>query len=210
MPRRDRFELFNRNVFINCPFDQEFEDQFRALIFAVLSCGYKVRCAKELDNGAEVRVEKIHRLIEECKLGIHDLSRTELNAVGLPRFNMPLELGIFLGARKFGSGRQRSKVALILDREQFRYQAFISDLAGHDIQAHAEDCNRIVGIVRDWLAQFDANLPGRQAIIDHYTAFQADLPALCAALLRLPQELTYNDLTNMIPVWLDEKPFVNA
>jgi len=32
----------------------------------------------------------------------HDISRTELNEHSLPRFNMPLELGLFLGASRFG------------------------------------------------------------------------------------------------------------
>jgi hypothetical protein len=58
MPRRDRFAFFNESVFINCPFDREFEPQFRALVFAVLACGYKVRCAREVDDGAEVRLNE--------------------------------------------------------------------------------------------------------------------------------------------------------
>lgn len=39
---------------------------------------------------------------------------------------MPLELGIFLGAKRFGTGEQKKKACLILDRDPFRYQKFTS------------------------------------------------------------------------------------
>jgi hypothetical protein len=86
------------------------------------------RCALEIDDGSQVRIERILRIISECRFGIHDLSRTELDRRNrLPRFNMPLELGLFLGAKRFGNRAQREKVCLILDREPYRYQRFISD-----------------------------------------------------------------------------------
>ena len=46
---------------------------------------------------------------------------------------MPLELGPFLGAKRFGDPVQREKRKLILDLEQYRYQKSISDLEGIDI-----------------------------------------------------------------------------
>jgi hypothetical protein len=75
--------------------------------------------------------------------GVHDISMTELDRLtGLPRFNMPLELGLFLGAHRFGSKDQRRKVALILDRERYRCQAFISDIAGRTSMHRAGNCLR--------------------------------------------------------------------
>jgi hypothetical protein len=47
-------------------------------------------------------LSKIEKLIEVSKYGIHDISRTELNAHNFPRFNMPFELGIFFGAKRHG------------------------------------------------------------------------------------------------------------
>lgn len=92
-----------RDVFINCPFDDAFAASFQALVFAVLSCGFRARCAREMDDAAETRIDKLYRIIAESRYSIHDLSRTGLDpANGLPRFNMPLELGIFLGAKRFG------------------------------------------------------------------------------------------------------------
>jgi hypothetical protein len=107
---------YERNIFLNCPFDDEYQPLFRAVMFAVLTCGFRARCALEADDGGEVRIAKIQRIIRDSQLGIHDISRTELDlATGLPRFNMPFELGLFLGAREFGAGQQRKKRALILD-----------------------------------------------------------------------------------------------
>lgn len=209
MARRDRFQYFDTNIFINCPFDIEFQPLFQALVFSIFACGYRARCALEVQDGGEVRIQKIFRIIEECRLGVHDLSRTQLNDQGLPRFNMPLELGMFLGARHFGQNRQRRKNCLILDTEPFRYQAFISDIAGQDIRAHGGDPATTIGIVRDWLSQLRAELPGRNAIQEHYREFREDLPGLCRAVRIEPQELTFNDLTNVVTQWLNGKPFVS-
>jgi hypothetical protein len=41
------------DVFINCPFDDAFAPTFRALIFAILVCGFRTRSARELDDGGQ-------------------------------------------------------------------------------------------------------------------------------------------------------------
>src|ERR1700740_2359962 len=103
-------------VFINCPFDAEYQPLFRALVFAVQDCGFVARSALEREDGSEVRIEKIRRIIAESAFGIHDISRTEPDAgTGLPRFNMPLELGIFLGAKYYGGAEQARKSCVILE-----------------------------------------------------------------------------------------------
>lgn len=124
------------HVFINCPFDSGYQPIFRAIVFAVYDLGFVARCALEDDDSGEVRLVKIHRMIEECRFGINDLSTVTLDTVtGLPRFNMPLELGLFLGCKRFGPESQSRKRTLILDSEQYRYRQFISDIAGQDIRA---------------------------------------------------------------------------
>jgi hypothetical protein len=111
----------NRQVFINAPFSQDYRQQFRAIAFTIARCGFKPRCALETDDGSENRFDKICAIIRDCRLGIHDLSMTELDATSrLPRFNMPLELGLFLAAKKFGDENQRKKRCMILDRAQHR------------------------------------------------------------------------------------------
>src|SRR5258705_2194475 len=127
---------FGLNVFINCPFDKEYKSIFDAIVFTVHLAGFRPRCALEASNAATNRLQKIMNIIAQCKYGVHDISRTELGVNGLPRFNIPLELGLDLGAEKYGVKHLRSKSLLILDRTPFRYQQFISDISGQDVQAH--------------------------------------------------------------------------
>jgi hypothetical protein len=138
-----------QHVFINCPFDPQYQSLFEAIVFTVSVCGLRPRCALEEEDGSQIRIEKIFNIISTCRFGIHDISKTELDEVNfLPRFNMPLELGIFLGAKRFGAGEQKDKTCLILDREKYRYQKFISDIAGQDIRAHGDDPKEAISIVR--------------------------------------------------------------
>ena len=192
------------DVFINCPFDDRFAPIFRSLIFAIMICGFRPRSARELDDGAQTRIDKIYGLIEECRYGIHDLSRTELDdRHQLPRFNMPLELGLFLGAKRYGSKPQKTKRALILDIERFRYQRFISDLAGMDIHEHQGNPRRAVQVTRDWLANVSRReLPSAQKVMRSYDRFSDRLPALAQSLEFDPDEIPYLDFERIAAAWL--------
>jgi hypothetical protein len=122
---------YDDRVFINVPFDRRYRKLFHTFVFAVHDCGFLARCALETDDGSQVRLNKLYEIIAQCRYGIHDLSRTTLDARNrLPRFNMPLKLGIFLGEKQYGYVRQQKKSALILDRDQYRYQIYCSDIAG--------------------------------------------------------------------------------
>lgn len=127
------------SVFINCPFDAKYKATFEALVFTVTASGYRVRCALEEQDGADIRFDKLCRLIAESDRTIHDLSRTELGPNDLPRFNMPFELGLAMGAKRFGARRQRRKTALIMVAEPYRLPAYLSDLGGNDLSAHHSD-----------------------------------------------------------------------
>src|SRR5437016_14556161 len=101
---------FGSNVFVNVPFDSTYTPLFEAIIFAVSDCGYLVRCTKETQDAGQTRIEKLYKIVGECQLGIHDISRTQLDRTNhLSRFNMPFELGLFLGAKSFVGGTQRKK-----------------------------------------------------------------------------------------------------
>ena len=127
--------LANRDVFVNCPFDPHYKPLFYAIVFTVVRSGFRVRCALETDDATENRFSKISAIVKECRYGIHDISRTEADGdPPLPRFNMPLELGLFLGARQYGNREQKAKRCVIYDRELYRFQKYISDIAGQDIQ----------------------------------------------------------------------------
>ena len=99
---------YERSVFVNCPFDPPYRPLFEMILFAVCRCGLRPRCALEAADAGQGRVEKILAIIGACRYGIHDVSRTELDG-DLPRFNMPLELGMFLGAAAWGPPGRRRK-----------------------------------------------------------------------------------------------------
>ena len=198
---------YAENVFINCPFDDQYVELRNALIFAVFDCGFIPRCALEVADSGEVRFDKIGKIISACRFGIHDISRTELDSeTDMPRFNMPLELGVFLGTKRYGDSTQRSKRSLILDREQYRYQAFISDIAGNDIGAHQDDPKKAISHVRNWLNASSGRrtIPGGTAILERWQQLEDDLPDMCAQIPIDRDELTYNDYTNFISTWLLE------
>jgi hypothetical protein len=196
---------YERRVFFNCPFDAQYRPLFEAIVFAVLACGFRPRCALEIDDASEVRIDKIFKIIAACKYGVHDVSRTEVtSASGLPRFNMPLELGMFLAAKRFGAGRQRQKVCLILDSMPYRYQQFISDIAGQDIQVHNNSVQEAISVVRNWLRSASRSkvLPGGMEIYRRFQLFEQELPALCGELRLQRDELTFNDSASIISDWL--------
>ncbi len=201
---------YRKSVFINCPLDDPYSRLLDALTFTIQDCGFIARCALEIDDSAQVRVDKLKSMIRECRLGIHDLSRTELYLEnGLPRFNMPLELGMFLGGREFGDPGQRQKICLILDHDKYRYQVFCSDIAGQDIRSHNNDIPTLITVVRNWLRNSirkrGIRIPSGSRICDRYTRFLADLPVMCNRLGLEVEELVFNDYTTLVTGWLDEK-----
>lgn len=197
-------------VFINVPFDSRFKKLFDALVFAVHDCGFVARCAREQDDGSQIRLEKLYGIIADCRYGIHDLSRTTLDRKSrLPRFNMPLELGIFLGAKRFGGSAHSRKSCLILDRDPYRYQIFCSDIAGQDIRAHHNQVGYAIAAVRDWLRAArpsSVGIPGSVRMGQRYISFRVALPAGCRAAELDARDLTFLDYRTLVVGWLDENP----
>lgn len=199
---------YSRQVFLNCPFDEQYRAIYEAIIFSILASGFVVRCAREREDSAEPRITKINDIIRASKFGIHDISRVELDTVNrLPRFNMPLELGLFLGAKAFASDpKQREKRCLILDVEPYRYQKFISDIAGQDIHAHHGDPDRALTETRQWLASVARHqLPGTKEIKTAYSAFRLELPGILSRLQLDRADLRYAEFLKIVLGWLQER-----
>ena len=145
---------FEKNVFVNCPFDKTYVDMLRPILFTILALGFEPRIASERADGAEVRVEKIVELIEESKYAIHDLSRLKSGGLGeYYRLNMPFELGVDYGCRLYKGDPWSGKKILILEDSAHEMKKALSDLSGSDVEPHENDPIRIPGIVRNWLAQ---------------------------------------------------------
>lgn len=195
---------FARSVFINCPFDTQYWPILETITFTIIHCGYDPICALLEDDSGEIRVARIARLIKNCKFGIHDISRVEMSARNLPRFNMPFELGMDLGCRYFGSGRTHEKRTLILDSQPYRYQKFLSDIAGQDIKTHRNHPDEALLVVREWLRinSRRKKFPGPQDIRLRYGNFRSALPALCQRLGLNPKNLSYFEYVRIAEEWL--------
>lgn len=194
-------------VFVNCPFDSAYRSYFQAAVFTLIDCGFEPRCALETDDGGQTRIEKIIGIVRECNLGIHDICRTELDEVSrLPRFNMPFELGLLLGAKNFGVTSQRKKRCLILDVEPFRYQKFLSDISGQDIGNYDGDREKYICKIRDWLnnniASTGRHLPGAKQIAKRLAAFEQVLPSFCEKKGLELEHLSCADFNAIVTSWL--------
>ena len=170
----------NGDVFINCPFDDDYLACFEALLFAITISGYRVLCALEESDGGDIRFSKLCRLIEDSDGTIHDLSRTEAGASGLPRFNMPFELGLAIGARQYGGERQRTKRACIMVALDYALPRYLSDLAGSDPSVHRTDPHEVIRIVLGHLHRTPSGrgLPGAAHMIELFERFRGDVPFL--------------------------------
>jgi len=203
-----KINLYSNSVFINCPFSTEYRPIFRALLFSVLHCGFWPRCALEISDSTENRLSKIERIIQECKLGIHDISFMGVDAnTKLARFNMAFEFGIFFAAKRFGSGKQKQKTALVLDRKAYRYRAALSDISGQDIAIHNGVARDAIREVRNWLDTCNEktkSLPGGEHINRRYREFSRELPRASKADNLNVGELTYGDLCRAMVAWLKD------
>jgi hypothetical protein len=202
---------FDKSVFINCPFDEQYLPLFRATIFTVHDMGFRARCALEASNAGNVRIDKIQKIIAECKYSIHDLSRTQLDKTHrLPRFNMPLELGLDLGCKKFGKEHEQEKVVLVMDIERFRYQRFISDISGQDVYAHGGTQTGLVNEVRDWLRlELDPRrvvIPSGAEILNRFRGFKRALPSICSLLHWNSDRLGFVDYAYAVASWISANP----
>jgi len=170
-----------RSVFINCPYDADFEPTFDAIVFATVCCGFIPRSALESGDVAEARMDRIVRAIFSAKYSIHDLSRCRgEGSEQLARFNMPLELGIAMARRFATRGKAEQHDWLVLVPDGHQYAKFVSDLAGFDPERYDGRAESVVPKVVAWLAmRLDAvsTLTPRQ-VLDALPAFREKKAAL--------------------------------
>lgn len=170
--RKRTLTKFERNVFINCPFDQEYLELLRPLLFTIVSFGYSPRIATERSDSGESRLGKICELVKASKYSIHDLSRVKaLKAGELQRMNMPFELGVDYGTRLHGSGRMRTKKFLILEKNRYEIKKALSDISGFDIKHHNDHPPRLVRVTREWFVETVGlrGLPGWKTMWSRFT-----------------------------------------
>jgi len=166
---------FDKSVFINCPFDEQYYPLLRPILFTIYYSGLHPRIALENLDSGKSRIEKIVTLIQETRFAIHDLSR--IKSTGSDeyyRMNMPFELGLDVGCRLFKGDHRREKRCLILEADHYRYRAALSDISGSDIAAHNNEPEEAACAVRNWLtAEAGITLPGPTKIWGAFLEFTA-------------------------------------
>src|SRR5260370_6429018 len=120
-----------RTVFINVPYDDDYQDLYLALIAGLTAFGLDPRATLEIPGGTR-RLDRIFELITSCQYSFHDLSRVELDRKHppTPRFNMPFELGLVLGWLRT-SGRENN-TWFVLDSVCRRLSRSLSELDAND------------------------------------------------------------------------------
>jgi hypothetical protein len=168
---------FEKNVFINAPFDKDYVPLLRPLLFTVIYLGYNPRISTESFDSKEARIQKITNLIEESQFSIHDLSRIQCKEKNeLYRLNMPFELGIDIGCSLFNlNEKYKNKKCLVLEKDPYRYQKALSDFSGSDIKNHNDEPEDIVRVVRNWFVENGLkNATNATKIWESFNEFMAD------------------------------------
>jgi hypothetical protein len=142
---------FSKNVFINCPFDHEYESLLRPILFTIVYLGFNPQIASQRADSGEQRINKIVSLISKSKYSIHDLSRARSeHPREYYRLNMPFELGIDYGSRRTAGAAFSRKRFLVLGSKPHDYKRALSDLAGVDAESHGNKPERAISAVRNW------------------------------------------------------------
>lgn len=120
-------------VFLNLPYDPNFENLFLAYICATHAIGLVPRVTLEIPGGAR-RLDRIFALIQQCGFSVHDLSGVQLDRhrPRTPRFNMPFELGLAVAWEKTG----RPHAWFVMEAMNYRLAKSLSDLNGTDPYIH--------------------------------------------------------------------------
>lgn len=197
----------SKNVFINCPFDNEYFKLLKPLLFCIIYIELSPKISETSDSG-EIRLHKIKDLISISNYSIHDLSRMEpLKDNELPRFNMPFECGIDFGIRLSNPDLYKDKKFLILEKERYRYQKVISDIAGNDIMAHHNEPEQIIKVIRNWFKPILIKIPYHKEIWLAYNEFEFDYEAILNKEGYDPKDinsLTFSDLIENITAWIEK------
>jgi len=167
---------FSKNVFINCPFDEQYIPLLKSILFTIIYLGFTPRIALERSDSGEARINKIIDLIKASKFSIHDLSRIKASKKSeYFRLNMSFELGVDIGCRIFKDGQAKDKKCLILEKERYRYQKALSDLSNSDIKSHDNEPEEVIRQIRDWFVVNELERADSGTIIwDSFNKFMAD------------------------------------
>jgi hypothetical protein len=158
------------SVFLNIPYDSKFEDLYLAYVVGLTQLGLKINLTLAAPN--QGRLDRIFRLIERSAVSIHDPSRIELSS-GIPRFNMPLELGLALYHSRTTRGRHK---VFVFESKPWRMQRSTSDISGIDPQIHSKRPKGVMAGLRNIFYQADGTTVPE--MLSSYRAVKRRMPEL--------------------------------
>ncbi len=160
-----------KSVFLNIPYDTAFEDLYLAYIVGLTQLGLGVNATLAVPN--QDRLETIIRLIEASSFSIHDLSRIEASH-GVPRFNMPVELGLALYRSRVTKGQH---CVFVFESKRYRAQRSTSDVNGIDPHIHHGTPRGLMSCLRNIFRQ-PGNVTTVPEMLASYRAVKQKLPEL--------------------------------
>jgi hypothetical protein len=140
---------FRDDVFLNVPFDEDYEPLFVALIVGLVAFRRRPRCVLEIPSAGRGRIARIFTLLRSCGASVHDLSRVTLSGPPgqrAPRFNMPFELGLACALDQIDD-----HPFVVLEEVPYRVQRSLSDLGGIDAYVHRGSADGVLAALSDWL-----------------------------------------------------------
>lgn len=167
MPRKKRIN----SVFLNIPYDTPFENLYLAYIVGLTQLGLRIKAALAVPN--QGRLNTIIDLIEGSDFSVHDLCRIEVSR-GVPRFNMPVELGLALYRSHATRGRHR---VFIFESRANRAQRSTSDVNGIDPQIHNGTPTGLMHALRNIFRQ-PGDVTTVPEMLTSYRAVKQKLPQL--------------------------------
>jgi hypothetical protein len=165
------------DVFLNVPFDFRYQPLFVALVGCLVAQGWTPRSVLEVPSDGASRLHRLIQIMNRCHVSIHDLSRVGLSSGGgfrVPRFNMPLELGMCLAVAHEKKPRGQRSV-FVLESRRYRLLQSCSDLNG--IDPHIHDGTQD-GVIRCFLS-----------LVERPAAPPAQLRSLVQELTRVARKL---------------------
>ena len=136
-------------IFLNIPYDSKFQNLCLAYICGISALGFVPRATLEIPGGIR-RLDRIFKLIQECRYSVHDLSRVELDVKRppTPRFNMPFELGLCVAWQRTGD---KMHIWSVYESRDRRLAKSLSDLNGTDPYIHG---STVTGVFRELCSAF--------------------------------------------------------
>lgn len=142
-----------QHVFLNGPFEKQYEPLFISLIAGVVCLGLTPRCVVEIAEHGHGRIARLQELIASCGSSIHDLSKVNTPV----RFNMPFELGLACALQNSVADHN----IIVLEQKPYRIQKTLSDYNGRDPIIHNGSRERLILGVLD---AFDTENPPRPRV----------------------------------------------